>query len=556
MSRLSLTGKRWTDPILDASGDPHTFSADVAAARALGDPLRTWTNPDTYPMARAAAERFRAAAAKGEGVGIVGDYDCDGLTSSTILVRLMRRHGVEPIVRLPHRLTEGYGLQALHVEEMRAAGVTLLITTDTGIVAKDALQRAEDAGMDTIIIDHHAFEELPPATAIMHPALTSLRSPPAAAGVAFAFAHAVEGETWEGRDEDLALAATGTIADVVPLTHENRAMVIDGLAALARLSPTCGLGMLRDRVGMGKIPNSGDVAFRLAPRLNAAGRLDDATIGLRALLGDAASVEMLEALNVERQRLTQECMEEAFGMIDPSTSSGQAHAELPACIVVASPNFPKGIVGLIAGKLAERFGRPAAAMAIIDGMCTASLRGIPGHDIAGALRSNAHLFTTFGGHAQAGGCSFPLQNLDAVKAALHDDVLAYVRPDTLLPVLEPDALLPADRASLTLADALSRLEPFGAGNREPLFLVPNVTLTNQRRVGTDQRHLQARAGNLGIIAFGLGNLADTLSGSVDLLCRVTANEWNGTRKPQLSVVDIREAVPTTKNVNAEVGIRK
>lgn len=536
MNRLSFTGKRWTDPVLDASGDPRTFAADVAASRSLGEPLRTWANPDTYPMARAAAERFRAAAAKGEKVGIVGDYDCDGLTSSTILVRLMRRHGVEPVVRLPHRLTEGYGLQALHVEEMRAAGVTLLVTTDTGIVARDALQRAKDAGMDTIVIDHHAFEELPPATAIMHPALTALQSPPAAAGVAFAFAHAVEGEMWEGRDEDLALAATGTIADVVPLTHENRAMVIDGLAALARLSPTCGLGMLRDRVGMGKIPNSGDVAFRLAPRLNAAGRLDDATIGLRALLGDLASVEMLETLNVERQRLTQECMEEAFGMIDADN--------LPACVCVASENFPKGIVGLIAGKMAERFGRPAAAMAIIDGMCTASLRGIPGHDIAGALRANADLFTTFGGHAQAGGCSFPLQNLDAVKTALHDDVLAYVRPDALLPFLEPDALLPADRASLALADALSRLEPFGAGNREPMFLVPNVTLTNQRRVGTDQRHLQARAGSLGIIAFGLGHLADTLNGPVDLACRVTANEWNGMRKPQLSVVDIREAAQT------------
>jgi single-stranded-DNA-specific exonuclease len=533
---LSYTGKRWIEPAREASGAPVDIVRAIAEERGLGGESRAWMDAGTYPMAAKAAERVQRAIRKGETIAVVGDYDCDGLTSTAVLVRLLRRLGGDPVVRIPHRLKEGYGLQPLHVDEMLAKGATLLLTVDTGIVATGALERAKGKGLDVIVLDHHHFAELPPAYAILHPSLTELRSAPAAAGVAFAFAHAMLGETWPDRDTDLALAAIGTIADVVPLTHENRAMVKDGLAALARLDPSSGVGMLRDRSNAGRVPTSSDVAFRMAPRLNAAGRLDDAEIGLRALLGDEASVDLLETLNAERQRLTQACMEEAFGMVDDS--------DLPACICVASPNFPKGIIGLIAGKLAEKYGRPAAAVAIMDGVCTSSLRGIPGHDIAGALRTHAHLFTAFGGHAQAGGCSFEEANLPAVKQALHDDVLAYVRPEALRPSLALDLSLPASSATIALADALAALEPFGAENREPLFLVENVVLTGVRTVGADNRHLQARMGQTGIIAFGLGHLAATLAGPVDLACRVTANEWNGTRKAQLSVVDIRVADQT------------
>lgn len=541
MDRLSFTGKRWAEPTLRAG--TRGVADTVAAARDLGPESRPWTDPSTYPMARKAADRLRLAAERNEKVGIIGDYDCDGLTSTTILVRLMRRRGIEPTVRLPHRLLEGYGARTEHVMEMERAGVTLLFTVDTGIVATDALRYAAGAGIDAIVIDHHAFAELPEAFAILHPALTGLRSPPAAAGAAFAFAHAVEGSPWEGIDVDAALAATGTIADVVPLTHENRTMVQDGLAALARLDAAEGLGMLRDRSGVGKVPTSGDVAFRMAPRLNAAGRLGDATIGLRALLGDAAEIDALETLNAERQRLTQACMEEALAMVD--------ERDLPACVFVASERFPKGVVGLIAGKLAEKYGRPAAAASIADdGMHTASLRGIPGHDIAAALRANAPLFTTFGGHAQAGGCSFARENAEAVARALREDVLAYVREDALRPTLAIDMELPVADATLGLVAALARLEPFGEGNREPVFLLRDVTLTGARTVGTDNRHLQARMGQVGVIGFGLGHLAESLREPVDLACRVTANEWNGRRNVQLSVVDLRTAVPSRAAVAA------
>lgn len=536
MTALSFTGKRWTVPGLALDADPVSALAALSASRELGEESRAWTDPSTYPMAALAAERVRFAIQKNETIGIIGDYDCDGLTSSAILTRLMRRLGTNPVVRLPHRLREGYGAQALHVDEMHAAGVTLLLTVDTGIVAHDALRRAKERGIDAIILDHHAYAELPEAFAILHPALTTLKSAPAAAGVAHAFAHAVIGERWDDHDTDLALAAVGTIADVVALTHENRTMVRDGLLALARLDPTSGLGALRDRSGVAKVPTAMDVAFRLAPRLNAAGRLDDATIGLKALLGDLACVDELERLNAERQRLTRDCLEEALASVDESS--------LPACICVASVNFPKGVVGLIAGKLAERYGRPAMAAAIDGDMCTASLRGIPGHDIALALRNNAALFTAFGGHAQAGGCSFPLSHLAAVQEALHRDVLEYVREDAMHPTLALDAVADPSNLSLALVDAFADLEPFGAGNREPLFLVPGVTLTGVRRVGSDGQHLQARAGQLGVIAFGLGHLETSLGEAVDLACRITANTWNGARKAQLSVVDIRAAVQT------------
>ncbi len=532
MQHLSFTGKRWTAPEHTFSGDAAAIALSFAQARFLGDDsVRAWTDSSTYPMAAAAAERLKKAASTHETVGIIGDYDCDGVTSTAILVRLLRRLGIEPIVRLPHRLKEGYGVQQAHITEMHAHGVTLLITTDTGITAINPLAHARMLGIDVIVIDHHAFVDMPPAFAVLHPSLTTLRSPPAAAGVAFAFAHAVEGTPWADMDTDAALAAIGTVGDVVPLTHENRIMVQEGLAALARLDASSGLGMLRNRSGIGPVPTSGDIAFRLSPRLNAAGRLDDATLSLQALLGDAACIDQLDALNSERQRLTQECMEEAFGMLDIHN--------LPACICIASERFPKGIIGLIAGKLTERFGRPSAVITIKDGYCTASLRGIPGHDIAGALRAHAQLFTTFGGHAQAGGCSFPLTHIDAIQRALHDDVLSYIREDALQPTITIDLALPIERVTIQLVEALAELEPFGAGNREPIFLIPSVALTTIRRVGSDQQHLQARVGDMGIIGFGLGEYAAALTGTVDLACRITVNEWNGRRNVQLSVVDVR-----------------
>ncbi len=533
MSTLSFTGKQWLEPMLRTSNDPFETLAMIATARSLGAESRPWEDGSTYPMATKAAERLKHAAKKGETIGIIGDYDCDGLTSTTILVRLIRRLGARPLVRLPHRLREGYGAQTMHVDEMHDAGVTLLFMTDTGIVAHDALARAKERGMDVIILDHHAFTELPEAFAILHPALTTLISPPSAAGVAFAFAHAVEGTHWNEHSIDLALAMTGTIADVMPLTHENRTMVKDGLVALSGLASNTGLGALRDRSGMSKTPTATDIAFRLAPRLNAAGRLDDAIVGLSALLGDLTRVDELERLNAQRQQLTRDCMEEAFAMIDETT--------LSSFLCVASKNFPKGIVGLIAGKLTEKYGRPSAAIAIDDGRCTASLRGIPGHDIAAALRNNAALFTTFGGHALAGGCSFLEKNLAEVAAALDADVRSTVSFDVLHPTLTIDALADASHLSLALVDALSTLEPFGQGNREPLFLVSGLSLKNVRRVGNDAQHLQAKNGDIGIIGFGLGDLAGSLSEPVDLACRVTANVWNSTKNVQLSAVDIRSA---------------
>lgn len=533
MTTLSLTGKRWTDPPLRAEGLPSDIVAAIAATRDLGLDERPWLDVATYPMAAAAAERVRDAVRNGETVGIIGDYDCDGVTSTAILVRMLRRLDTEPVVRLPHRLKEGYGAQTIHVEELAAKGVTLLLTTDTGIVATEALALAKRLGMDAIVVDHHAFAELPSAFAILHPALTALTAHPAAAGVAFALAHAVLGNAWPDHDTDLALAAIGTIADVVPLTHGNRTMVRDGLAALARVPAASALGMLRDRSGAGAKPTAMDVAFRMAPRLNAAGRLDDATIGLRALLGDETCIDALETLNIERQRITQACMDEAFSTIDPRN--------LPACVCVASANFPRGVVGLVAGKLAERFGRPALAASIESGTCTASLRGVPGHDIALALRSNRKLFTAFGGHAMAGGCSFALSNFEAVRDALCSDVLATIPEENLRPVIDVEAAIDVSAATLALADTLGTLEPFGAENREPLFLVENVSLSGVRRIGTDLRHFNAKIGQTGVIAFGLGHLADAIPAMADIVCRVTANEWNGTRRAQLSIVDIRDA---------------
>lgn len=537
MLPLSLTGKQWTTPSIVASDDPLVCAATIREHRSIGSDVWTWQHPATYPMAAAAADRIRRAAIAGERTGIIGDYDCDGLTSSAILIRLLRRLGIEPIVRIPHRLTDGYGVQRAHIDALHADGVTLLLTTDTGIVATNELADAHAQGIDVIVMDHHAYETLPMAFAILHPSLTSLQSPPAAAGIALAFAHAVHGDTWEDRETDVALAAIGTIADVVPLQHENRTIVREGLRAFGALPADTPLGALRDRCGITRHPSSSDIAFRLAPRLNAAGRLGDATIGLRALLGDRACIEELDTLNARRQELTRRCMDEALASLHSAT--------LPPCIVVASERFPKGIIGLIAGKLTETFGRPAAAVAIEGDSCTASLRSVPGHSIAAALQANAHLFQTFGGHPQAGGCTFARTHLAAVTDALCEEATRSLDIDTLHPVLSIDACISPAHISLSLVTQLATLEPFGNGNPEPIFLVPSVTLSGVRRIGTDHRHLQARMGQIGIIGFGLGHVHDAIQPPMDLACRITENTWNGRTTSQLSLVDIRHAIAQT-----------
>lgn len=516
--------------------DPATITASLLAARGIDDGAQALIDPFCIPDMEAAARRILAAIERQERIGIFGDYDCDGVTSTAQLVRYFARNGVTPVVRLPHRVRDGYGLSMQIVEELVDAGIRLLITVDTGIASSHEIARAADAGMDVIVVDHHHILQAPArAVAVVHPGLSSAfpLPHPSAAGVTLLLLRALEGEDWPDRPTDEALAAIGTIADLVPLTGQNRALVRRGLQALNSLQAGPLADMARRACPSGTVTAT-DVAFRIAPRLNAAGRMASADIALAALLEGGTHLDALDALNTQRQDVTQQMTAGILATLDAAPA-------LPALISAASPTYPHGIIGLLAGRLTETYGRPSIIATCCDGKGTASLRSTPAYDIAAGLQHCNDLLDTFGGHAQAGGCTFPIDRWEQLTHRLREHVEASVRPDALLPVLALDSTLHLRDVTTTLATAIASLAPFGQGNAEPVFLVPHVTLEGMRRVGGDGQHLQARAGDVKVIGFRMGHLLDTMAGPLDLACRIGIDTWNGRATAQLSLLDVRAA---------------
>lgn len=529
----SLTKKRWIArgglPLESLQGvRARTLAMDLARERGLS------AQPTPYPMppdmARA-VQRVHAAMKSSERVGIFGDYDCDGITGVAQIVRYIRRCGQEPVVRLPHRVHDGYGLTAKIAEEWIEHGMSLLITVDTGITAIEPIALLQSKGIDVIVVDHHHVpEELPPAYAILHPGLTPGFSPPhpSGAGMAFLFLQGLEGPVWEDMHTDRALAMMGTVGDLVELRGINRQLVQDGLRSLQDLE-TGPLAKLREETTSGRITST-DVAFRIAPRLNAAGRMDDPAIALHALLQGGAPLERLHALNKMRQETTAHLVDQAFADIarQPTVLKASAHAE-----------YPHGIIGLIAGRLAESTGCPSMIGVVCGDHITASLRSPARYHVTEGLRRISHLLKSFGGHAQAAGCSFPAEQWDDVCKNLEQDILTECAAEDFVPTIEVDALLPAEEVSLALATSLRQLEPFGQGNPEPKFLLRDVPVLDKRRVGDDGKHLQMRLGTHKAIAFGFGDHEMGISKTIDALCRIGINAWQGRAQVQLFVEDMQ-----------------
>jgi len=524
--------------------DLEALLALLQQSRSLDTPSGTddgsWCDPAPYPQAVKAAQRLTKAMTDKEGIGIFGDYDCDGITAAAQILRAVRRHGLEPVVRLPHRVHDGYGLKPAHIDEFAEKKISLLITVDTGISAHEAIDHANKKGIDVIILDHHHVLTAPNAFAIMHPALSpDIPHPhPSAAGVVFIFLHALEGESWEDRDTDLALATIGTIADLVSLRGNNRRLVQEGLLALRRL-PASPLKILIDQVSSGKPLTSVDIAFRVAPRINAAGRMADPMLALKAILEGGELLKDLDTLNSLRQAETARALEKALLDLRPDEKG-----ELPSFISIASASYPPGILGLLAGKLTERFGRPSMAVAIRGEECTGSLRSPAHYNIVEAVGRSSHLLETFGGHAQAAGVTFKLKNAVALMDALEQDAQARIPAGSLTPTLLIDAVLPSSAVTPDFCIRLSALEPYGMGNPEPLFLLEKVELKNARRVGGEGQHLQAMLGPCKVIGFGLGELLPHTDQPLDIVCRAGLDHWNGKTSPQLSLQDMRVAMGT------------
>ncbi len=497
----------------------------------------TLSDPFLFSEMERAVERIERAMKNHETIAVFGDYDADGITATAQLVRFFRRHGIEPVAYLPDRLREGYGMKKVSIDLLKTKGVSLIVTVDNGIAAHAEIAQAAALGMDVIVTDHHRIQgSRPAAYAVIHPEIGDAfpNQHLSGSGVAFMLVRALEhGSVWNGIEQDVILAMIGTIGDVMPLTGENRTLVIHGLKLIAKLPP-CPLKDLIDDVSDGKEITSGDIAFRVVPRINAAGRMQHPLLALDALLEGGDALESLHRLNGDRQS----AIEDALSLVRPLVDWSQPF------LFSVSDQVTSGIVGLIAGRLTEESGRPSLVASRSGELCTASLRSVPSVDVMTCLEHPLvrPLLLTCGGHAQAGGCTFAFKDAEKIQAGLSRAVSDLGHSvESLLPEIAIDHELPHAHLILSLAKALESLQPFGHANEQPLFLVKNLKVESVRSVGSENTHLQiVFAGHRGI-AFRLGSLTDRLApGSVvDVACALSINAWNGRESLQLMVKDIR-----------------
>ena len=548
--------------------------SEASAARSFLRPsLHDLADPGRLPGVKEAVQRIRRAAAGGEKIVLYGDYDVDGIAGVAILWRCLQLAGVEA-GRLgeyvPHRIEEGYGLNEQAVRQLAAEGAKLLVTVDCGIGARGCAAVARELGVELIITDHHRVEgELPAAAAIVHPDLPGGDYPCkvlCGAGVAFKLAWALAQEFSAGekvRPEfreflltATGLAALGTIADVVELVGENRVLSHYGLAGLAA-SADVGIRALIEAAGLtGADLNSADIGFKLAPRLNAAGRMGHARLALE--LFTRASAERareiagyLEGQNRQRQQVEKAMAEAAAEQV---AALGMDGSEWRG-IVVAAEGWHGGVLGLVASRLVERFGRPAVVIAVQGERAMGSCRSVAGFDICRGLAACGELLESFGGHAMAAGLTLRPERIEAFREAFNATARELLPAEALARRLDIDAEAGLGELNVKTVELVERLGPFGAGNPSVVLAVRGVRLAGAlRRIGTGGEHLQMllaagedraaelRAGGVvRAVAFGKGKWEKTLAGAerFDVAFEPAINRFNGKRTVEMIVQDVR-----------------
>ena len=524
------------------------YLAALLHARGIDSPeeAAAFLNPapeqlhDPFRMAgmAAACGMIRAAAAGRRTIAVYGDYDADGVCASAILIEAIRALGAEVFSYIPDRQGEGYGLNLDAVREIsEKAG--LLISVDCGVTAVQEARLAKSLGLPLIITDHHALQgDLPAADALVHPALGEYPFPElCGAGVAFKLACALLGQ--EAGTRFLDLAALATIADLVPLRGENRAIAALGLKALADTGRP-GLQALIEAAGVDRLAgvSEGQVGYQLAPRLNAGGRLSTAENALKLLLtGDREEAGIiaqgLDELNSQRRQVEAAVFEEAL-----EQAEGQDLSALRS-LVAAGEGWNTGVVGLAAGKLAERFQYPAVVLSRQGDELVGSGRSAGNINLFEALSACAPLLTRFGGHRMAAGITLPAAALPDFRARFDQAVRSQLGEGDLIPESPYDYPLSLSEVTVESARLLSRLAPFGTGNPAPVFLLEDVPLLSARAVGSGGSHLKLSLGQPGAacggIAFRQGHLAGRLPGRVTVLCSVEENTFRGVSSAQVNV---------------------
>jgi len=523
---------------------------DPLAVRSFLDPkLSQLRDPGELPGVPAAAECIGRAIAGRQRITIYGDYDVDGVSSTVLLTECLRAAKIQARAFIPRRNVEGYGLNSDALRRLRDEGARLVVAVDCGISGAREVDHARDIGLEVIVVDHHhAPSVLPRAFAVINPKQPGCEYPfkdLCAAGLAYRLAQALFDRLGEGpevADRWLDLVALATVADVVPLVSENRALVLRGLPLL-NPPRRIGLRALAARAGLraGAV-NARALAFVLAPRLNADGRLADAQTSIQLLSSESAAESEdlaleLENTNRERQRLTDEALEQARQAVTSSP-------DMPKLLLVANETFAAGIVGLVAARLVEEFSRPALVAEVDNGIARGSARSIEGFHIAEALARCSDVLTRHGGHARAAGFTVDSSKLDELRSRLQAIANEEISDLATEPALSIDAELRLGRLDARPDHLLERLEPCGFGNPAPLFLSRNLQVVSARVVGRSlpgHLKLKVRDGvtSWDAIGFGMGDLLKVLGDRVDLVYSIDRHEWEGTVSAQLRVRDLR-----------------
>nr|WP_285891148.1 single-stranded-DNA-specific exonuclease RecJ [Paenibacillus pasadenensis] len=540
--------------VLRGQNTPETAERFLGAgAEALHDPFLM------LGMAAAAA-RIRQAVEQDEKVLVYGDYDADGVSSTSLMVLLFRELGLRHDYYIPHRTKEGYGMNVAAVDKAASEGYSLIVTVDNGISAVEPIAHARSLGISVVVTDHHEPPEvLPEADAIVNPKQPGCPYPfkgLAGAGVAFKLAQALLGRApLEWSD----IAALGTVADLMPLTDENRILVRSGLQCVRR-SPRAGFRALAEVSGVSTAAlAASDLGFQMGPRINAAGRLEHAAPAVRLLVSDNMDEAQqiaaeLDELNIRRRSVVEQITKEAEAAWQERCRRAEAEGmPHPGVIVLAGAGWNPGVIGIVASKLLERHYRPAVLLGLDEstGLCKGSARSISGFDLYEALSTCKHLMEHFGGHAAAAGMTLKREHLDELERGLCVEAERQLTPDDYVPVSEIDLVCSPSEATLATIEQLARLEPFGSGNPVPKVLVQSSRLAELRTMGKSSAHLKlslAEAGGqplLDAVGFGLGGMAELLSGSseADIVGELSVNEWNGRRRAQLMIRDLRVSEP-------------
>jgi single-stranded-DNA-specific exonuclease len=506
-------------------------------------------------MDRAVA-RLADALAAGERVAVWGDYDVDGMTGAAQLVLFLRELGAEPLLHVAQR-RDGYGIRPEPLRRLCAAGARVLVTADCGTADAAALGLAADLGLDVIVCDHHhAPAARPPALALLNPIQRGCEFPfkgLSGAGVVFYLLMGLRAELRARGHPSLPdlrpyldLVALGTVADVVPLREENRVLVHHGLRALGRTTRP-GLRALQE-AALVDVPSVRAISFRLAPRLNAGGRLADAQQAVEMLTTadpDRARslVATLELLNAERRAIEDGMVAEAIAQVEGRPDHREA-----CTLVVAQDGWHAGVVGIVAARLAERFHRPAVVLALEGDVGRGSGRSVRDVHLLEALEPCRPFLDAFGGHRQAIGLTIRRDRIADLRRAFEASVRRRTRPADLEPRLEIDALVSLGAATPALATALAALEPHGPGNPEPRLLARGVDVEGVRLVGDpDRPHLKLRlrqdGRTLPAIGFGLGRLPVRAGDQLDMVFTPRLVRWQGAERLELEIVDVRRAGP-------------